>query len=61
MLLARKILPALALVVALAPLAAQAAPQTIRVDPITPSNATIDQRTTIYSGGVHAFPNSFGG
>ena len=55
----RKILPALALVIALAPLAAQAAPQT--VDPIAPSSATIDQPTTIYSGGVHAFPDSFGG
>jgi hypothetical protein len=57
----RKILPALALVVALAPLAAQAAPQTVRVDPIAPSNATLDQPTTIYSGRVHAFPDSFGG
>jgi hypothetical protein len=57
----RKILPALALVVALAPLAAQAAPQTVRVDPIAPSNATIDQPSTIYSGGVNSFPNSFGG
>jgi hypothetical protein len=57
----RKILPALALVVALAPLAAQAAPQTVRVDPIAPSSATIDHPTTIYSGGVHAFPDSFGG
>jgi len=57
----RKTLPALALVVALAPLAAQAGPQTVRVDPITPSSATIDQPTTIYSGGVNAFPDSFGG
>ena len=55
----RKILPALALVVALAPLAAQA--QAVRVDPIAPSNATIDQPTTVYSGGAHAFSDSFGG
>ena len=56
----RKILPALALVGSLAPPAAQAAPQTVLVDPITPSNATIDQPTTIYCGGVRAFPESFG-
>jgi hypothetical protein len=55
----RKIFPALALVVALAPLAAQA--QTVRVDPIAPSSATIDHPTTVYSGGAHAFPDSFGG
>jgi hypothetical protein len=66
MLLARKILPALALVIAFAPLAAHArnadaVPQTVQVSPIMPGSATIDQPTTIYSGGVHAFPDSFGG
>ena len=66
MLLTRKILPALALVIAFAPLAAHAqnahaAPQTVQVSPVMVGSATIDQPTTIYSGGVHAFPNSFGG
>jgi hypothetical protein len=62
-----KILPALALAVALSPLAAQAhsataAPQTVHVSPITPSSATIDHPTLVY-GGVNAnsFPDSFGG
>jgi hypothetical protein len=62
-----KILPALVLAVALAPLAAQArntnaAPQTARVSPITPSSVTIDHPTTVY-GGVRAnsFRDSFGG
>ena len=62
-----KILPALALAIALAPLAAQAhnantAPQTVRVSPITPSSATIDHPTIIYGGvGVNSFRDSFGG
>jgi hypothetical protein len=66
MLLTRKILPALALFIAFAPLAAHAqnahaAPQTVQVSSIMVDSATIDQPTTIYSGGVHAFPDSFGG
>jgi hypothetical protein len=60
--LSRKILPALALAVALAPLAAQAAPQTVRVSPIAPSAATIDHPTLVYGGvDANSFPDSFGG
>ena len=65
--LARKILPALALAIALAPLAAQAqnadaAPQTVQVSPIMRGSATIDHPTTIYGGiGVNSFPDSFRG
>jgi hypothetical protein len=60
--LSRKILPALALAVALAPLAAQAAPQTVRVSPIAPSSATIDHPTLVYGGvDANSFPDSFGG
>ena len=67
MLFSRKVLPALALAIALAPLAAQAhradaAPQTVRVSAITPGSATIDQPTTVYGGvGANSFPDSFGG
>jgi hypothetical protein len=66
MLFSRKILPALALAIALAPLAAQAhgadaAAHIVRVSPIMPGSATIDHPTTVYSGGVNAFPDSFGG
>lgn len=56
-----KILPALALAVVLSPLAAQAHsnPQPAQV---TPSSATIDNPTAIYSGGTAAmFPASTGG
>jgi hypothetical protein len=65
--LALKILPALALAIALAPLAAQAhgaetAAQMVHVSAITPSSATIDNPTTVY-GGVNAnsFHDSVGG
>jgi hypothetical protein len=56
-----RILPAIALAIALSPLAAQAdsadaASQAVRVSEITPSEATIDNPTTVY-GGVNA--NSF--
>jgi hypothetical protein len=67
MLFSRKILLALALAVALVPLAAQAhgadaAAQTVRVSPIMPGSATIDQPTAIYGGGgANSFPDSFGG
>ncbi|HTJ90092.1 MAG TPA: hypothetical protein VL356_07955 [Acidocella sp.] len=67
MLFSRKVLPALILAMALAPLAAQAhaadaAAQTVRVSPIMPGSATIDHPTTVYSGvGVNSFPDSFGG
>ena len=63
----RKILPALALAIALAPLAAQAhsadaARQTVGVSTIMTGSATIDNPTTIYGGvGVNSFPDSFGG
>ena len=63
----RKILPALALVIAFAPLAAHAqnahaAPQTVqRFDPIMVGSATIDQPTTIYSGGVQCLSRLFRG
>jgi hypothetical protein len=63
----RKILPALAVAIALAPLAAQAqsadvARQALAASVVTPSSATIDNPTTIYGGvGVNAFHDSFGG
>ena len=62
-----KILSALALAVALSPLAAQAqnahpAQQTVRVSAIMVNSATLDNPTTVYGGvGVNSFPNSFGG
>ena len=66
-----KLLPAIALVGALSPLAAvassmpQPAPtqaymvQMYHQDPIAPSSATIDRPTRIYSN--QEFPDSFGG
>jgi hypothetical protein len=62
-----KILPALALAIALSPFAAQAqsavaASQTVRMSSVTPSSATIDHPTVVYGGvGVNSFPDSFGG
>jgi hypothetical protein len=63
-----KILPALALAVALSPLAAQAAQnaqpaqQTVHVSAIMVSSATLDNPTTVYGGvGVNSFLDSFGG
>jgi uncharacterized membrane protein len=62
-----RILPALAFAIALSPLAAQAhsvgaAPQTVRISPITPSSSSIDHPTTVYGGvGANSFPDSFGG
>jgi hypothetical protein len=62
-----KILPALALAVALSPLAAQAqnahpAQQTVRVSAIMVNSATLDNPTTVYGGvGVNSFPDSSGG
>jgi hypothetical protein len=67
MLFSRKVLPALALAMALAPLAAQAhsvdaARRTAHVSAIMPGSATIDHPTTVYGGvGVNSFPDSFGG
>jgi hypothetical protein len=62
-----KILPAIALAIALSPMAAQAhgadpAQKTACGFAITPSSATIDNPSTVY-GGVNAnsFPDSFGG
>jgi hypothetical protein len=62
-----KILPVIALAIAVSPLAAQAhsantTPQAVRVSEITPSSATIDSPTTVY-GGVNAnsFRDSVGG
>ena len=62
-----KTLSAVALVISLSPLAAQAhrgdaVPQMVRVSEITPSSATIDNPTTVY-GGVNAnsFRDSVGG
>jgi hypothetical protein len=55
-----KIFPVVALALALAPLAVQA--QAVRVSPIAPSSATIDNPTIVHSGvGVNSFPDSFGG
>ena len=67
MLFSRKVLPALALALALSPLAAQAqsydaARQTVHVSAVMPGSATIDEPTTVYSGvGANAFPDTFGG
>jgi hypothetical protein len=62
-----KIIPAVALAIAISPLAAQAhsanaASQAVRVSEIAPSSATIDNRPTVY-GGVNAnlFRDSVGG
>jgi hypothetical protein len=62
-----KLLPALALAIALSPVAAQArgahtAHQNVTVYELTPSSATIDNPTTVY-GGVNAnsFRDSVGG
>ncbi|HEY1856802.1 hypothetical protein [Acidocella sp.] len=64
-----KFLPALALAVALSPVAAYAhsnaqggqaqAYQAAQANAVTPSSATIDNPTPVYSN--HAFPDSFGG
>jgi hypothetical protein len=62
-----KTLPAVALAIALSPLAAQAhsvdaVPQTVRGSEITPSSATIDNPTTVYGGvNVNSFRDSVGG
>jgi len=62
-----KILPTLALAIALSPLAAQAhsataAPPMVHVSAVTPSSATIDHPTVVYGGvSQNAFPDSFGG
>jgi hypothetical protein len=70
-----KILPALALAIALSPFAAQAqsavvaqphsavaAAQTVRMSSVAPSSATVDHPTVVYGGvGVNSFPDSFGG
>ena len=46
----------------LAPLHHQAKQNPVRVSSITPSSATIDNPTTIYSGvNSHSFPDSFSG
>ena len=62
-----KIIPAVALAIAISPLAAQAhgadaASQAVRVSEFAPSSATIDNPTTVY-GGVNAnsFRDSVGG
>jgi hypothetical protein len=63
MFISSKILPVLALAVVLSPLAAQAHgnPQPGPAQ-LTPSNATIDNPTTIYSGvTANAFRDSMGG
>ncbi|HVE22639.1 MAG TPA: hypothetical protein VNC39_11725 [Acidocella sp.] len=64
---ASKFLPAMALAVALSPLAAHAGstqayqtPQNhAQVDAVTPSSATIANPTRVYTN--NAFPDSFGG
>jgi hypothetical protein len=62
-----KILPALALAMALSPLAAQAhsataAPHTAHVSPTMPASATIHNPTLVYGGvGPNSFLDSFGG
>lgn len=67
MFFSRKVLPALALALALSPLvaharSADAARQTVGVSEIMPGSATIDQPTTVYGGvGVNSFHDSFGG
>jgi hypothetical protein len=65
MILSFKILPVLALVAALAPMAANAAPVLAPLnhqDTVMPSGATIDNPTAIYSGKpAPMFPISEGG
>jgi hypothetical protein len=65
MLLSSKILPVLALVTALAPMAANAGPVLAPLnhqDPVMTSSATIDNPTPIYNGGhTPMFPVSKGG
>ena len=62
-----KLLPAIALAIALSPMAAQAysahaVHQKVRVSEITPSSATIDNPTTVYGGvNVNSFRDSIGG
>jgi hypothetical protein len=62
-----KVLPALALAIALSPLAAQAHSATtarhmVHVSRVTPSSATIDHPTVVYGGvNQNSFPDSFGG
>jgi hypothetical protein len=62
-----KTLPALALAIALFPLAAQphsadAAPQTVYFSEMMPSSATIDNPTTMHGGvSANSFRESFGG
>ena len=67
--IASKILPALALAIALSPLAAQARETQpgpaqymlvpLHHDPVTASSATIDNPTRVYSNRL--FPDTFGG
>ena len=65
--LSLKILPALALAIALSPLAAQAhcayaATQTVHLSKIMTGSETIDNPTVIYGGvSTNSFPDSFGG
>ena len=64
-----KFLPIIALAAALSPLAVHAqsnaqpdqaqAYRAAQADPVTPSGATIDKPTRVYSN--HVFPDSFGG
>ena len=62
-----KLLPTIALAVALSPMAAQArganaAHQNVTVYELTPSSATIDNPTTVYGGvNVNSFRDSIGG
>ncbi len=62
-----KLLPAIALAIALSPMAAQArganaAHQNVTVYELTPSSATIDNPTTVYGGvAVNSFRDSIGG
>jgi len=62
-----KLLPAIALAIALSPIAAQArgvntAHQNVAVYELTPSSATIDEPTTVYGGvNVNSFRDSIGG
>jgi hypothetical protein len=62
-----KIVAAMALAVALFPLATQAqnaypAQQTVRGSAIMVNSATLDNPTAVYGGvGVNSFPDSFGG
>jgi hypothetical protein len=62
-----KLLPAIALAIALSPVAAQArganaVHQNVTVYELTPSSATIDNPTTVYGGvNVNSFRDSVGG